>query len=188
MKPRRNALWVVFITVMTGLLFSACAGESVSPEDEEWTNIPAVLYFVNNEYAVTGDESIPSLIETTKDVMVIETENPWMVLAEALRIVPEEGMSTMITDEIRFRDIYISPADPGMIVVDLYSEGLFGGSLGEGLFIRQIVDTLIDNSDAIMGTLDKRIDKVQFLVCGEVVESLMGHYDATEPFVKGEQD
>ncbi len=187
MKQIGNRMSVALIIIAAGLLFFGCT-DADAPAEDTWKNVPASLYFINNDYAITGDESLPSLIRISKDVMVIETENPWMVLADALRTVPEEGVSTMITDEIRFRDIYISPSDPTMIVVDLYSEGLFGGSLGEELFIRQIVDTLLDNEDFIMGSENKGIDKVQFLVCGEVVESLMGHFDATEPFVKGEQN
>ena len=50
----------------------------------------------------------------------------------------------------------------------------------EVFFISQIVETIIGNGHLFEDS--KNVNKVQFLVKGETVESLMGHISASEPF------
>ena len=57
--------------------------------------------------------------------------------------------------------------------VDFAKEGMQGSSLEETLTIDQIVKSLLD-----LGT----VDKVQFLLDGEVSETLMGHLSTDEAF------
>lgn len=51
-----------------------------------------------------------------------------------------------------------------------------GGSNNELLIVASIVNTLVDN--------DERIKKVQLLIDGKTVETLLGHVDISEPLVR----
>jgi hypothetical protein len=64
-----------------------------------------------------------------------------------------------------------------MAYVDLVGDGLFGSSLEESLLISQIVSSLVVSFE--------EIENVQFLIDGEVADTLMGHIDVSEPFERG---
>ncbi|MDD2215470.1 MAG: GerMN domain-containing protein [Eubacteriales bacterium] len=177
-------LVLCLIMVVLAMMLSGC-GDNEEPNGDVITTIPVKLYYVNEEYVTTGDETFPELLMVESALQISENENTYLALMDALREAPGEGMSTIITGDINFLDIAVSKEDPEMIVVDLDSNGLSGGSLGEGLFIKQVVDTLLENGIMSKSDLnEKEIKKVQFLVDGQVVESLMGHIDAREPFTR----
>ena len=174
------------IMVVSAMILSGC-GDNEEPNGDVITTIPVKLYYVNEEYVTTGDETLPELLMAESSLQFSENENDnqYLALMGALREVPSEGMSTMITGDIRFIDIAVSKDDPEIIVVNLDSNGLSGGSLGEGLFIKQVVYTLLENGVMLKSDLnEEEFTKVQFLVDGKVAESLMGHIDASEPFTK----
>ena len=147
------------------------------PESKEYT---INLYFTNNEYVETGDESLDHYLSESREIEVAEGENPWIVMLEALKSVESEGMGTVIGQDVIFDRVTVSEEDETLLILDLGSIGGSGGSLQEGFFIGQIVQTLVDNSHLFED--GPNIDKVQFLVKGETVESLMGHISAGEPF------
>lgn len=190
---KRNILLIVLcIGLILGMaVLTGCGngsgvseGENTAPEGPETISYDVVLYFVNQEY-VTGDEDLPKLIEKGATIHVPEDSNPVIFMLKALSITPDEGLSTVVSGEIIFNDVYISDEDSETIVVDLGSQGLSGGSMTEGLFISQIVETLLHNTK-LLGPDAGDLSKVQFLVEGKIVESLMGHIGAEEPFSKAE--
>lgn len=187
MRNRKIILGLLCLITMTGILLLGGCGTPEPPADEANPTLSATLFFINDEYVSSGDESLPKTVGVQREITVAKTDNYYMALMDALREVPEGGLSTMITEDIRFRDIYISPDDREMLLVDLYPEGLSGGSLGEALFIRQVVDTLLGSGALIkFEDEDLTLTKVQFLVNGEITESLMGHFDATKPFTSSQ--
>ena len=130
------------------------------------------LYYANNKYIETEDESRPKVISIIRKVNYDK-----MTLAEAavreLQKKPNvEGVVTSIPDEAKLLSVDVKD---GMVYVNFSSEGLNGGSLEEILTINQIVSTLL-NLDGI--------DGVKFLKDGKPADDLMGHADTSEPFYK----
>lgn len=186
MKKRSKIITLLCVLALGAMVLTGCV-QDVDPDPGETkpvvNSFEVNRYFVNSEYVETGDESLEHLFVDESTIEASEGENPYIILLESLANVPNDSMGTVVTEDIVFNDVYLSEEDNGeTIVVDLASEGIYGhgGSLSESLFIKQIVGTLLDNS-TISGT-DRAPTKVQFLVDGEIVESLMGHISATEPF------
>lgn len=179
---------IASIILLMVVVLSGCVTLKGKPDGLEEQLKPITYevnkYYVNSEYVETGDESLPKLINMPSTIEVEIKQNPYLVLMDSLKTVPEEGLATMISDQIEFNDIYMSSEEDGTIVVDLKKEGFTGGSLGEGLFIGQIVETILSN-DVLTEAKADPPEQVQFLIDGEIVESLMGHIDATEPFRGG---
>ncbi len=77
----------------------------------------------------------------------------------------------MIPTSIKLLGVEVSN---GTAFVNFSQEGLFGGSMEEYFTVNQIVGSLLELNN---------IDRVQFLIDGgEKAESLMGHFDISEPF------
>ena len=182
MKMRmRNCLSVVLalLLVIGAIGLGGCAknngNNNGSPDGEtklENQDYRVTLFFANEDYIETGDESLEKFmvyekeITTTPDLIYKET-------LEALKTTPGEGYGTMITKNIKLNDVYL---DGSTAVVDLSDEGLSGSSMEETYLISQIVDTFIQSF--------VEVDQVRFLINGEPADSLMGHFDASKPFTK----
>lgn len=165
-------LCVVLIFGMVGLTGCGKGQGSDGPDIPEDQSYQITLFFANEKYIATGDESLEKFMVYQSEL----TSRPGDVYLDALELLknpPEEGYSTVITDSIKFNDVYLK-GDTAF--VDLDSNGLNGGSLDETFLISQIVDTLTNTFS--------EIKQVQFLVDGEAAETLMGHVDASEPFAK----
>ena len=171
------------------------------PQEPSFYVGKAVLYYVNDEYIETGRSDIPKLLSYEMDIKYTSEDGPLKAMLEELKNVPAdaEGMSTVISKDITFLDVrmgwendevvYAENGEPDgnqmLVFVDIASEGLGGGSLTEELFIEQIVETVFakdgDNGGFIAGQYGSPWG-VQFLVDGQKVESLMGHFGAMDPF------
>ena len=154
--------------------------EPVEDEEEDEVVDPApdsstetvTLYFVSNAYILTGDDSGEIVLEEEREIEYRESSLEEAVV-RALMEGPEdtEDMDTLIPDHVKLIGV---TTEGDTAFVDFEGEGLSGGSMQESFTIRQIVDTLLE-----LGT----VDRVQFLVDGQKVESLMGHIGISEPFV-----
>lgn len=171
--------WIILLSLVLALSMfglTSCGtdnGSSLEPGEElvEQT-YTATLFFSNEEYVATGDESIEKYLVYEKEFTAMPGD-AYFYAVEMLRTPPEEGYSTSITDKIKFNDIYI---EGDTVYVDLDSNGLSGGSLEEAYLIGQVVNTLINTF--------AEVQQVQFMIDGEVAESLMGHIEASSPFTK----
>lgn len=177
MKIKRGLLILLCAVLTIGIFgFTGCSGdpggEPVDPPEVQEQEYRVSLFFANEEYIATGDEAVEKF-KVFESEMTAEPGEVYKDALELLKTSPEEGYSTVISDQIKFNDVYI---DGDSVVVDLDSNGLNGGSLEETFLISQIVNTLIHSFD--------EVKQVQFLVDGESVETLMGHVDASEPFTK----
>lgn len=152
-------------------------GTDGAPTEEGLADYQATLFYANQAYVETGDESLDHYVTASVTLAIADEENPSIALIDALKKADLDGGTTAVTEQMTVNDCYASLETPGTLVVDMGAQGLSGGSLGEALFIGQVVNTLLSNSDLI-GTYEQ----VQFLVDGQTVESLMGHIDATQPF------
>jgi len=185
MKMRKTILTIVLIAVMV-FSFSACV------KDETRGQYELTPTYVSKAYIERGDESIPVMVRGYISIECQVGDQYKMLIDQVLRTVPEQGLDadTVISDKIQFNDIYfeeIGETDKvGIVYVDFKGgetqEGEApmlsgGGSLEEALLISQIVESLV-NSYA-------EVEQVQFLIDGQVVESLMGHFDAMTPYTEG---
>jgi hypothetical protein len=177
----KNAIVLSLLLALSLLALGGC-GQRVepTPEPPETMTYDVVLYFTNMEYVETGDQNLPILLTETSEIEVLAEDEPYQALLQALSTPAEEGHGTMISDQLVIHKVSYSTTDSDILLVDLAKEGLTGGSLGESLLIGQIVETLLDN-ERLAGDRPTPT-RVQFLVDGEIVESLMGHIDASQPF------
>ncbi len=136
-----------------------------NPEDKIMT---VKLYFANNEYIMTGDDSEDSVIAIEREVKVGDKTIEEIILEE-LKNKPEDEQLTTIIDKIEILSVEIRE---NTAYVDVSSEDLHGSSTEESLILQQIVYSLTEL---------KQVDQVQFLVDGSKCESLMGHIFIEEP-------
>lgn len=129
-----------------------------------------ILYFANNEYINTGDESLEKLIPEKRIVEYGDISLEEVIVKELMKGPKKDNLSTVIPTSIKLLGVEVSN---GTAFVNFSQEGLFGGSMEEYFTVNQIVGSLLELNN---------IDRVQFLIDGEKVESLMGHFDISEPF------
>ena len=174
---KKNKLFILILCIsmlICAVSLIGCSNEAKVADVEKAQDYTVQLFYANAEYVTTGDESLERLMPAYESKIPASSSNVYVDTLEALKSVPEGGYETIITKEIKFNDIYVKDKTA---YVDLNSKGLNGGSLSESFLISQIVETLINSFDEVV--------QVQFLVDGKVVESLMGHFDATKPFTSG---
>jgi spore germination protein GerM len=161
--------------------FAGCAGKAdqEKPSNDGTTEpVPTeqsyqvTLYFANEEYMASGDESLEKFKTYEKEVTA-EPDKVFLATLELLRTAPEDGFGTVISEDIQFNDVY---TEGDTAFVDLNSKGLSGGSLEETFLIGQIVNTLLNSFE--------EVKQVQFLVDGQTAETLMGHVGTADPFTK----
>ena len=154
--------------------------EDEEDEIENRSNLPesivekeATLYFVNDKYIETGSEDLDKFIPLEVKIEIKDGKIAESII-HALIAGPnaKDGLSTGIPKNLKLIDVNLKDK---ILLVNLSSEGLNGGSLEEELLIGQIVNSLLE--------LDN-VEGVKFLVDGEETESLMGHFDATETYTE----
>ncbi|WFA08424.1 GerMN domain-containing protein [Tissierella sp. Yu-01] len=128
------------------------------------------LYFLNEEYVETGDESLEKLIPEERTIEVGSTTLEESIVKALMNGPESEGIRTAIPSTAKLLGVEVSD---GTAFVNFSREGMFGGSLEETYTINQIVASLVE--------LDS-VDRVQFLIDGQKGDSLMGHYSIDEPF------
>lgn len=138
------------------------------PEDE---SKEVILYFANKKYIESGDEDLEKMFSEKRVVEYGEIPLEEGIVRELMK-GPEDtdNLSTVIPSTVELIDVDLSE---GTAFVNFAQEGMSGSSLQESFTINQIISSLIE--------LDT-VERVQFLIDGEVAESLMGHISIDEPF------
>jgi spore germination protein GerM len=178
MKRRSVLLFLLCAVLVFGLFGLTGCGKGTDTGETDGTTEPAeqtyevTLFFANEAYVASGDESLEKFMVYQTEV-TSKPEEAYKNALEMLKTSPDEGYSTVVTDQIKFNKVYL---DGDTAVVDLSSGGLNGGSLQETYLISQIVDTLLNSF--------KEVKQVQFLVDGKAAETLMGHVGTADPFTK----
>jgi spore germination protein GerM len=137
--------------------------------EDEPESIEVTLYFANEDYIETGDESLEILIPERREIETREDKLGEAIVRALMEGTESEKAQTAIPSTSTLNGVEIID---GTAFVDFARDGMYGGSLQEGLTINQIVASLIE--------LDS-VDSVQFLIDGEIEESLMGHYIINKP-------
>lgn len=192
---------VVFLSLMLIFTLTACTDSSAEPEgvDQEDSDLveeankeeaedkedgkdqdkntnerkkEVNLYFANEQYIETGDESLEKTLPRKKTIEYKDTsleEAAVRALMVSDDVTEEE---TAIPKAVKLIDVKVKDKTA---LVNFAQEGLSGGSLQEVLTVEQIVQTLLDL---------ETVDKVQFLIDGQESESLMGHLDTSQAFTE----
>ncbi|OEF96606.1 GerMN domain-containing protein [Desulfuribacillus alkaliarsenatis] len=129
------------------------------------------IYFINNEYVVTGNPELEAVIPVEVQVN-IGAKSLVERVVEKLQQEPED--TNLMTELDRLTILSVESANDTAFV-NFSREGLNGGSMQEGLVLTQLVNTLTDLEG---------INKVQILVEGSKAETLMGHYMIDEPLIR----
>lgn len=161
---------VVYVLIIALLLvgFMACGNNTEEPSEPMVDEVEVTLYYANNEYIVTGDEKYDRLVPIKK-AFLKDDSNLYLTVLKELQNPPAQENAMELYPEIELLDVTI---EDKIAYVNISRENLHGGSMQEGFFIDQIVYTLTEFEE---------IEKVQFLVDGQITESLMGHYTADMP-------
>ena len=151
--------------------------EEVEPEEdpvkepeEETKEEEVSIYYTSEEYVLTGDESLVKLVPETRNVIYTDTILEEAVMKELLTKPSSVGLVNSIPSSVKLIDVKV---EEDTVYINFAKEGMSGGSLEESLTINQIVTTMLDL---------KTVSKVQFLLDGEISESLMGHVMINEAF------
>lgn len=185
--PARRKLCLIMSLVLILATAMALTGCGQRQPEVQQLEKELKLYYVNNHFAETGDNSQGTLVEYDGMSIYLPEETPdglsekevtsrsYTDAVIQLWEVPKDlkNAGTMVTEKYGFNDI---TAKDGTAYVDLKGTDLQkegGGSLEELCFISQIVETLTNSFD--------EIDRVQFLVDGQQVDTLMGQCDVSQP-------
>lgn len=172
--------WIVWILVVIAVLLaggllgwwlvgpSMPADSRKSPAVRQPVTSGPVLtvYYPSRKYIESGNESIPMILP--KKVRVnAQTVTAAISLLQQLPNDPD--MAPAIRKDLKILDIHV---DKKIAYVNFSADNLFGGSLEEMLLVQSVVKTL----NGIQG-----VQKIQFLVDGEIRETLMGHIETSDP-------
>lgn len=180
----KKILTLLLILALT-ISLAACRKETAQPEEpvvetpvetpdepleEEVPQKDVTLYFANEEYIQTGDESLDKMVVEIRTIDIMEMGLEELVVRSLMEGPTIEGARNAIPSTVKLNGVEVKD---NIAYVDFASEGMHGGSLEETYTINQIVASIL--------ALDT-VDKVQFLLDGEPGVSLMGHYGIEKPF------
>ena len=140
------------------------------------------LSFASETYINDGDESVPKLIDGVDAEIKLnekDTVKEIEAVIDLLRSVPEDvkGAVTFVTDDIQIRNITV---DGTKCSIDLKGDLSGLDPYTEQFFVYQIVDSLLESFD--------EIDSVSFTANGDIVDTLAGHMDMSQPFTEKSVD
>lgn len=142
------------------------AGEKASAGEESAAKVKVTLYFANSE----GDMLVPEA-RTIPEVTGVARA----AIEELIKGPQTKSLAPTIPTETKLKDIDIHD---GVATVDFSREFVdnhWGGSSGELLTVYSVVDVL---------TQFPTVNKVQFMVEGQKVETLAGHMDLAQPVMR----
>lgn len=129
------------------------------------------IYYINNDYIATGNESLEKAIPVKKEVVIGEKSIEEVVLEELQKNPEDEKLSTAMGI---IKVLSVETAE-NTAFVNLSGEKLRGGSLDETMILTQLILSLTE----LPG-----IEQVQIYVDGSVRETLMSHYEIMEPLTR----
>ncbi len=178
---RRNILFLLCFIFIMAISLTGCNSSADSGDKPDETTPPVqqsesaqkevTLYFAN--------ASAEGLVAEKRSVEVKDDADLPAILVEELIAGPkDQDLSPTIPPETQLRSVEVTDK---VAAVDFSGEIItkhWGGSAGETMTILSVVDTLTE--------LDS-IDKVQFMVDGQKVDSLLGHWDTSMPLERDER-
>ncbi len=134
------------------------SGETNAADEE------IILYFANGQ--------ADRLLQETRQVVVTDRDINVVILEELIKGPQDPELGRTVPEDTRVNQVEV---EAGLAYAD-FSEELrtshWGGSTGEILTVYSIVNTLAERPE---------IDRVQFIIDGEEIETLAGHIELSEP-------
>lgn len=174
-KFRITTFLAVICLGVTALLLAGCGGSREAKPDPAQNQPPAngapketpvkiILYFSDSQ----ADKLVPEEREVVRNGQPLEE----IIVRELIKGPAKKGLLKTIPESARLLSLTVKE---GVAYVNFSREiqtKHWGGSAGESMTVYSVVNSL---------TQLERIKKVQFLVEGKKVESLLGHMDTSEP-------
>ncbi|OEH86875.1 hypothetical protein BHU72_01015 [Desulfuribacillus stibiiarsenatis] len=146
-----------------------------TPETPNTPNTPetpatktVTIYYVNVEYALTGNEDLKSVLPVERQITIGNKAIEELIVEELQKKPIEQGLATEL-ERLTILNVY---TEGDTAFVNFSEQNLNGGSLQESLALSQLVSSL---------TALEAINQVQILVNGNVTETFMGHISIEEP-------
>ncbi len=174
---KRHKFKVLFLSglLILGLFIIGC-NPSDEPGDSDKNQPPAVTEQELTLYFAGADAN--GLVAEKRTVEIEEQDQlPSLIVQELIAGPADESLYPTIPPETRLLSVKV---EDGAAMVDFSQEIVskhWGGSTGESMTIMSLVNSLTEISD---------IDRVQILVEGEKVDSLLGHWDTSQPLERDE--
>ncbi len=175
---KRQKLIGLFLSVLLilGLFISGCTptektGDSNNTQPPPTAEqVELTLYF--------AEEGAAGLTAEQREVEIENLEElPSMVVEELIVGPKNNNLYPTIPSETQLLSLVV---EDGTAMVDFSQDIIskhWGGSAGETMTIMSLVDSLTELSE---------IDRVQILVEGEKIDSLLGHWDTSQPLERDE--
>lgn len=172
---KRNIAFLLCFILLAAFTWSGCDSSSkpdnTTPPVEEPAEKEVTLYFSN--------PSAEGLVAEKRTLEVKNDEELPAAMVEALIAGPQsKELLATIPPEARLLSVNVKDKVAAVNFSEELISKHWGGSTGETMTILSVVNTLTE--------LDT-IEKVQFMVEGEVVESLLGHWDTSTPIERDEK-
>lgn len=128
-----------------------------------------------------SDDQAENLVEKQMEIEVKSDQSLEEKVVEGLKNKPtDSNLHSVLDESIMINSVKVEEQKGVKIaLVDLSSKGLSGSSTQE-YFLKDATILALTDLDSV--------DKVQFLVDGEVVETLMGHIEVSEPFDRSDAE
>lgn len=172
---RRFAQFMLLVLMVTIIALGCLRTAAVQGEEDE-ADVEIItlrLYFI--------DESLEGLFVEERPVEVKnEGGKDWLaaiIVEETLKGPQKEGLHPVIPEGTRLLSLEV---EKGRATVNLSSQvrdNFNLGAMGEGYIIYSVVNALTELP---------AIKEVQFLVEGEIIETIGGHFLLEEPFTRDE--
>ena len=161
--------------LILGLFITGCTpsdqtGDPDNSQPPAATEQELTLYF--------AESGANGLVAEKRTIEVEEPDQlPSLIVQELIAGPVNDSLYPTIPPETRLISVKL---EAGTAMVDFSQEIIskhWGGSTGETMTIMSLVNSLTELSE---------VDRVQILVEGEVVDSLLGHWDSSEPIERDE--
>lgn len=171
-STRKCLLGLTVICLAVFVFISGCGTQTPPPSSTDGDN-QAVQEKKEKVTLYFGDKEAMFLIPEEREVVVPEDKSLEVVVLEELIKGPQNPeLAITIPKEARVRSVQV---ENGIANVDFSKEfqtNHWGGSAGEMMTLSSVTNSLA----SLPG-----IDKVQFLLEGQKLESILGHADNTQP-------
>lgn len=164
---KRRGLLVLLVVIASLALLAGCSrsGGKTPPDTSNNQDVQVVtLYF--------SDDQAEYLVAEEREVTVTAPETLAEVIVNELIKGSNSGLGQTMPDETKLLTLKV---EEGIAYVDFsceFQENHWGGTAGESMTVYSLVNSL--------AKLDG-IDKVQFLLEGEIKEEILGHMYYAEP-------
>ena len=180
----KNKISILLMSALLMVSFSGCTEQASTTGGEGSTKISSEqvssgeVEAKNQSEKITqtvkvyySDDQAENLVEKQINIQVTGEESLEKTIVESLKTKPtDSSIHSVIYENVKINSVKVSDK---LAKVDLSSDGLNGSSTQE-VFFKDAIILALTNLDTV--------DSVQFLVDGEVAETLMGHIEVSEPF------